>query len=440
MFNVGEVINTDTGEEVKILQFLSDINGTSVYKVRIDQDTLILRWFEKELYKDHFIVIERICKEKWPKEFVLPVKVFRVKNKDVDGFGYIEPFVSEEYRDAFDYFRSSSDKQATRFTTYQAMLQACLNISVSVQRMLLKGYSFRDGIHPGHFTIHPATGEVYIIGLEELILIGSEGAYGYGPANRLVQYSAPECIETNQSSIESDSFSLAILLYRLIFIDHPFEGALRGNVALITRDVKKLFWREKEVFHLDPNNDSNRPTDIYAPNVLIKWNTMPLELRNSFIRVFTEGIRDPQKRLIAGQWVQTLISCRNKLIRLNEKREHFVNFEDVRTIPPRCLGLKVDGQKIALYPQKAIYSYSIRAGMKHDSIIAGVLYRRDIDSLMIKNMTADVFRVWSPETKQVSTLTSGDEYPLSPGVMIEFQKENPRIVGEIFDVRIRKID
>lgn len=78
--------------------------------------------------------------------------------------------------------------------------------------------------------------------------------------------------------------------------------------------------------------------------------------------------------------------------------------------------------------------------MKHDSIIAGVLYRRDIDSLMIKNMTADVFRVWSPETKQVSALTSGDEYPLSPGVMIEFQKENPRIVGEIFDVRIRKID
>lgn len=60
MFKVGEVINTDTGEVVKILQFLSDINGTSVYKVRIDQDTLILRWFEKELYKDHFIVIERL--------------------------------------------------------------------------------------------------------------------------------------------------------------------------------------------------------------------------------------------------------------------------------------------------------------------------------------------------------------------------------------------
>lgn len=440
MFKVGETIKTNTGEEVKILQILSDRKGFSVYRVCIDQDIFIMKWFDKELYEGHFKIIDSLCKEKWFKTFVLPISLLRIQAEESYGFGYIVSFISDEYRDAADFFRSSSDMHAARFASYQAMLQACLNISAAVQTILLKGYSFRDGIHPGHFTIHPATGEIFVIGLEELFVIGSEGAYGYGPTNKLVQYSAPECIETNRSSIESDSFSLAILLYRLIFIDHPFEGASRENVALITRDVEKLFWRDKAVFHLDPNNDSNRPTEIYAPNVLIKWNAMPLELRNSFICVFTEGVRDPQKRLSAGQWVQTLISCRNKLIRLNEEREHFVNFEDVRTIPPRCLGLKVDGQKIALYPQKAIYSYSIRDGMKHDSIITGVLYRRDIDSLMIKNMTADVFRVWSPETKQVSALTSGDEYPLSPGVMIEFQKENPRIVGEIFDVRIRKID
>lgn len=33
MFKVGEVINTDIGEVVKIFQFLSDINGISEYMV-----------------------------------------------------------------------------------------------------------------------------------------------------------------------------------------------------------------------------------------------------------------------------------------------------------------------------------------------------------------------------------------------------------------------
>ena len=366
--------------------------------------------------------------------------MFRVKNKEVNGFCYIVPFISDEYRDAVDFFRSSSDMHVASFATYQAMLQACLNISVVVQKIFMKGYSFRDGIRPEHFAIHPATGDIFVIGLEELVVIGSEELYGYGVANKLVQYSAPECIDTNESSIESDYFSLAILLYRLIFIDHPFDGALWEKVPVITRDIERLFYSKKMVFHLDPNNDSNRPIDIYAPNVCKRWNAIPLELRSSFIRVFTEGIRNPQKRLSPRLWIQSLISCRNKLIRLNVEKEQFVNFEDVRSVPPRCLGIKIGGQKIALYPQKAIYSCNITREMWNDSIIAGIVYRREVDSLMIKNMTADNFRVWSPETKQLSILTSGDEYPLSPGVMIEFQKENPRTVGIIFDARISNID
>ena len=256
----------------------------------------------------------------------------------------------------------------------------------------------------------------------------------------MIPYSAPECIESSKLSVASDCFSLAILLYRLIFIDHPFDGALWEKVPIITRDIECIFYGEKAVFHLDPNNESNRPTDIYAPNVLGRWKVMPHELRISFTKVFTEGLRNPEKRLSAGMWINIIAKCRDKLIRLNAEREQFVNFDDVRLVPPRCLGIKIGGQKIALYPQKAIYSCNITRDMWNDSIIAGIVYRREVDSFMIKNMTADNFRVWSPETKQLSILTSGDEYPLSPGVMIEFQKENPRTVGIIFDARISNID
>ena len=188
MFKVGETIKTNTGEEVKVLRFLSDRKDFSEYRVSIDQDIYIMKWFDKELYEGHFQIIDRICKNKWSKAFVSPKSLFRIQAEESYGFGYIVPIISDEYRDAADFFRSSSDMHAARFASYQAMLQACLNISAAVQTILLKGYSFRDGIHPGHFTIHPATGEIFVI--------GSEGLYAYGVASKLFQYSAPECIET----------------------------------------------------------------------------------------------------------------------------------------------------------------------------------------------------------------------------------------------------
>lgn len=35
--------------------------------------------------------------------------------------------------------------------------------------------------------------------------------------------------------------------------------------------------------------------------------------------------------------------------------------------------------------------------------------------------------------RQLTDVGKGQEYPLEPGVMIEFQRDQPKIVGEIFD-------
>ena len=165
---------------------------------------------------------------------------------------------------------------SARFETYHTMLQACLNISVDVQKILLKGYSLRDSVNPIHFKIHPSTGDVFIIGAEEI--------YEPGSKNKMVQYSAPECIKTYKSSVDSEYFSLTIILYRLIFVDHPFNGALWEKVPRITRDVERILFGEIAMFHLDLNNEINKPTDIYGPNVLSRWNVMPHELKLSFIK------------------------------------------------------------------------------------------------------------------------------------------------------------
>jgi hypothetical protein len=140
-------------------------------------------------------------------------------------------------------------------------------------------------------------------------------------------------------------------------------------------------------------------------------------------------------------WINTIAKCRDRLIRLNAEREQFVNFDDVSSVLPRCFEIKIGDYKVALYPQKAIYQISIDGNLQpYGKIMAGITYKKQLNLLMIRNMTNTTWHGWSPKTKQLSDIPSGKEYPIFPSVMIEFQKENPRIVGEIFDARIRKED
>ena len=56
----------------------------------------IMKWIDKELYEGHFQIIDSLCKEKWSKEFVSPIKMLQIQVEDDHEFGYIVPFVSAE--------------------------------------------------------------------------------------------------------------------------------------------------------------------------------------------------------------------------------------------------------------------------------------------------------------------------------------------------------
>lgn len=87
-------------------------------------------------------------------------------------------------------------------------------------------------------------------------------------------------------------------------------------------------------------------------------------------------------------WINTIAKCRDRLIRLNAEREQFVNFDDVSSVPPRCFEIKIGDYKVALYPQKAIYQISIDGNLQpYGKIMAGITYKKQLNLLMIRNMT-----------------------------------------------------
>ena len=166
---------------------------------------------------------------------------------------------------------------------------------------------------------------------------------------------------------------------------------------------------------------------------------MPQELRALFIRTFTEGINEPNKRPPENEWISTIARTRDKLIRINQGKEQFVNFSDLKSIPPRCLALKIGSNQIAIYPQKAIYQISVDGNAReYATIVGGIVYDKQTDRMKIRNMSSKIWRCYDPTTKQLTDVGKGQEYPVFPGVMIEFHRDQPKIVGEISDPKATK--
>ena len=432
---------------ITINYLISDKGGQGdVYHVSFRGRDYAMKWYCKDaddvIGGLQYDTISQICGEdKRPSEkFIWPLLLVTEENPcKGKRFGYLMELLPENYYEMQDYLRKDGDACAVRFKSYNAMLVAGMNIAYAMRKLHLKGLSYKD-LNPNNLALNPENGDVCIIDNDNVSVSG-----GLCTVQGMKGYMAPEIPRSNYKvspTIETDYYSLAVILYRLFFVDHPMEGKLWEKVVICTDKVEEFLYSIKPVFHFNPRNESNRPTEIYAPNAIRRWRVMPLEIRMLFIKMFTEGIDNPEKRFPEGVWIKTLAKCRDKLIRVNAEREQFVDFENVRSVPPRCLGIKIGEQKIALYPSKAIYQISVDGDYnQYGRKVAGITYSKQLDSFMIRNMTNETWRGWSPKTKQCSDILSGKEYPIFPGVLIEFQKkthEKPHIVGEIFDARVKK--
>lgn len=429
---------------VKINYLISDTGGQGdVYHVTFGGQDYAMKWYckhpEDVIGGLQYNTISKICgEEKRPdKKFVWPLFLVTEENPSKGKqFGYLMELLPKNYYEMKDYLRMDGDANAVRFKTYNAMLVAGMEIAHCMQKLHLKGYSYKD-LNPNNISLNPETGEALIIDNDNVSVDG-----GLCTVKGMKGYMAPEIPRSKYQAspnTQTDYYSLAVILYRLFFVDHPMDGKLWEKVAVCTEEMEEFLYAIKPVFHFNLHDESNRPTETYAPNALSRWRVMPQELRMLFIKAFTEGIDNPSRRDPEGVWISSIAKCRDKLIRLNPTREQFVNFDDLKSVPPRCLGIKIGGNKIALYPKKAIYQISMDGNHhQYGNIVAGIIYNPSVDSLMIRNMTKVTWRGWNPKTRQLSDIPSGKEYPIFPGVMIEFQKDKPRIIGEIFDAKVKQ--
>jgi WD40 repeat protein len=211
--------------------------------------------------------------------------------------GFLMPTIKNSVKLSSIYSPRLRKQKAPRFNWYY-LHTAALNIASVIKSIHARGYVVGD-IKPQNILINdraapsvidtdsfqvtdPLTHQVY------RCLVGSEG------------FTPVELLGKDLSTIEQtdvqDRFRLGILIYLLLFGDHPFKGKWTGlgEAPSPTELIRRGFWP-------------------YAPNSLIQPgpSTIPLAvvhpgLQTCFRRCFNDGHTNPRARPSAEEWVQAL--------------------------------------------------------------------------------------------------------------------------------------
>lgn len=411
----GTLIPLSDGRSAEILAFIAEGGQGEVYRVRFQEKEYALKWYKLPLSEAFYNNLAHNIEIKSPAEqFLWPVAITkRVMGK----FGYIMPLCPPNYAEYGDFLLGNA-----RFASWEMMIQAALNITEGFRILHSMGYSYQD-VNEGSFFIDPNCGDVLICDNDNVAPYGTNLGVKGTP-----RYMAPEVL-LNQTApnTHTDRFSLAIILFRLFYIDHPLEGQKTVNTPLTDETGAEMFGRNP-VFVYDPKNKENRPVRDAHPNVIKRRKMFPPDLMNAFTVVFTDGLKDINRRLNDMQWQDVLVKVRGMLIRL-DGHEQFVNAYQCETLPMGCRVLDVGQNIIVLTPGSKLYLCQLDStGTDYTTPVAVVKANKSNPNVYgLGNFMSNDWTLIQPN-RPARLVKYGEFAPLMPGIVIDFGN----IKGKVF--------
>jgi hypothetical protein len=142
---------------------------------------------------------------------------------------------------------------------------------------------------------------------------------------------APEVVlgKTHPDS-QSDRLSLAAYFFHLLVGHYPFEGKLRddyvGSKGVLDDNGFKEINGTNAVFCFDPNNSKNNLNSKDYAKIVERWeNTIPLKLKEKFIKTFVKGLPFDARseRTTNKEWVALFKEFKQNIIACSCGKEYF---------------------------------------------------------------------------------------------------------------------
>ena len=313
--SLGHVIKTKGFRSVKVLERLGEGGQGIVYKVDYNGKPMALKWYFKSKLKNPDMFYDNIKNNidhgrptgafLWPED---------ITEWEGGTFGYVMPLRPPEYGDFSGYLLAKK-----KFASLHALAGAALNIVEGFAALHRAGYNYQD-LNDGNFFVNFNTGDV--------LICDNDNVMGHGFNSGIkgkCRYMAPEVVLGKMPDRQTDRFSLAVILFLLLFGNHPLEGKAT-NPPCMTEELETKYYGSDPVFIFDPVNKSNIPIQGIHKSAIAKWPLFPQYIRDAFIKDFgSEQLRARVPRMMEKEWLEIFIRLRSEIIQCGCGREIFAD-------------------------------------------------------------------------------------------------------------------
>ena len=314
---------TSGGMTCKVIEELGRGGQGVVYKVDVGGKQMALKWYhvppDDKFYKN----LQKNVDAGAPSEaFIWPEFLTQKEN---GSYGYVMKLRPSGYYEFGQYLLARH-----QIKSLSAILAAAMKICNGFKLLHRHGYSYQD-LNDGNFFIRPEDGDVLICDNDNVFPQGEKSGI-MGKA----RYMAPEIVAGGIPDKFSDRYSLTILLFMLIYLNHPLEGVKVAACPCMTESNEKKFYGSEALFIYDATDKSNLPVRGVHTNVIRRWPAFPQLLRDTFTTELSqEKLKNPQKRMIEQEWEKVISRVRDSLVVCPHCRhETFVNLS---TSSDKCL-------------------------------------------------------------------------------------------------------
>lgn len=275
---------------------IDDILGegaqAEVYRARIGDSWYAVKWYRPEYLGADARLWDRlktaIDAGSPAEQFLWPFDFVSLPGASAYG-GYVMPIKPPEFISMVDLLRRHCEP------SFQALTIVGFHLANSFLKLHSAGLCYRD-INFGNVFFHPETGDIRIADTDNVDVNLRPGSIKGTPG-----FMAPEVAKNvTQPNAMSDRFSLAVLMFFIFMLGHPLKGKRELTLPYDASDPDKSrrLCEDDPVFVYDPKDESNRPIPGEHDPLLSFWPIYPMSLRRLFTRAFTEGLFDPDGRVM----------------------------------------------------------------------------------------------------------------------------------------------
>jgi hypothetical protein len=240
-------------------------------------------------------------------------------------------------------------------------------------------------------------------------------------------------------SIQTDLYSLAVLLFYLFTVHHPLEG--QRELAIHSFDLPAMtrLYGLEPVFIFHPTDTSNRPVRGYHDNAIESWPIYPRFLRDLFTKAFTAGIADPSHgRIREGEWRSAMIRLRDSILYCqncgieNFYDREFLQAAEAEPVCWSCHGsiripfrIRTPRSVVVLNHDSRLYPHHVEEHRPYDfsTPVAEVSrHPQNPDLWGLRNLSTEPWSFQAPGAAAPVSVPPGRSVTLASGTRINFGK------------------